>query len=327
VDETTRWIRNLRPPRATIPDPWHAVGWSVEEERTLAGPRVSAVTVFLTGAECPFTCVFCDLWRHTLPGATPPGALPAQLAEVLEALPERLARKHWGEAPLKLYNASNFFEDRAVPPQDDAALAHLAAPFGRTIVECHPRLVLAREVRCRTFAERLGDRLEVALGLETVHPEALPQLNKKVRREDFHRAATALRSWGIAVRAFVLLGAPHIPTGESVEWTVRSVGEALDAGAEHVAIIPVRGGNGALEALAQQGAFTPPTLPQLEAALEQGLRRETGRGVVAADLWDLETFRHCEECFAKRRERLQAMNLRGTVPPPVVCPHCATDAS
>jgi len=57
----------------------------VEEERAVHGME-RAATVFLAGAECPFTCSFCDLWRWTLDGPTPPGALPAQLSKALESL-------------------------------------------------------------------------------------------------------------------------------------------------------------------------------------------------------------------------------------------------
>ena len=161
-----------------------------EEERT---PEAGdpALTIFLAGAECPFTCVFCDLWRETLDGPTPPGALPAQLREALAAagpLPQPVRR-------LKLYNASNFFEPRAVPMEDEDEILALVAPFARVTVECHPRLVGGR---CLRFAERLTGRLEVAMGLETVHPEALPRLNKGLTLDGLRPRAATLRGAGSA---------------------------------------------------------------------------------------------------------------------------------
>src|SRR6185503_14026316 len=95
---TDRRIRGLRPPKPPV-DPWRAHGSLIEEERRPETQVEQALTVFLAGAECPYTCSFCDLWRWTIDGPTPSGALVAQLKEVLDStsrpVPDRL----------KLYNA------------------------------------------------------------------------------------------------------------------------------------------------------------------------------------------------------------------------------
>ena len=224
---------------------------------------------------------------------------------------------------VKLYNASNFFDPRAVPVPDLDGVAALLAPARRVVVECHPRLILdARSGRggdlCRRFARGLADAtLEVAMGLETVHPDAFPRLNKGMALDDFGRAADRLRALGVSVRAFVLVGAPFVPPEEAVEWAVRSVEHALAAGASNVALIPVRGGNGALDELAARGAFAPPRLEQLEEALERSLVVAAGHGkggappVVTADLWDLERFAACPACLPARRARLERVNATG----------------
>ena len=85
-------------------------------------------------------------------------------------------------------------------------------------------------------------------------------------------------------------------------------------------LIPTRFGNGALEALAEQGQFAPPNLATLEAALDYGIMLKRGR--VFADLWDLEKFSDCAECFPARLERLGRMNLEQMVKPAAQCPHC-----
>jgi archaeosine synthase beta-subunit len=289
------WVRSLRAPRRII-DPWHPLGQLWEEERAPDGGSIPALTVFLAGAECPFTCVFCDLWRETLEAATPPGALPEQLRQALAA-----AGTIPTPAALKLYNASNFFEPRAVPVEDEDEILALSAPFARVTVECHPRLI---GDRCLRFAGRLAGRLEVAMGLETVHPEALPRLNKGLTLEDFDRAAGRLRQAGIGLRAFVLVGCPFVPPEETVDWAVRSAAHAFDQGAERVSLIPLRGGNGALEAL----GFTPPRLDQLEEALERCLALP---GIVTADLWDARRFAGCAGCADGRVARLERMNRSG----------------
>jgi radical SAM enzyme (TIGR01210 family) len=300
------WVRALRGPRRAI-DPWQPLGRLWEEERTPDGGSVPALTVFLAGAECPFTCVFCDLWRETLDGPTPPGALPAQLRKALAA-----AGPLPSAAALKLYNASNFFEPRAVPAEDEDEILALAAPFVRVTVECHPRLI---GDRCLRFAGRLAGRLEVAMGLETVHPGALPRLNKGVTLEDFDRAAGLLRRAGIGLRAFVLVGCPFVPPDQAVDWAVRSAAHAFEQGAERVSLIPVRGGNGALEAL----GFVPPRLDQLEEALERCLDLP---GIVTVDLWDVRRFASCAACVEGRVARLARMNRTGRMEGRGECAAC-----
>jgi hypothetical protein len=101
---------------------------------------------------------------------------------------------------------------------------------------------------------------------------------------------------------------------------------AVEAGAEQVAIIPVRGGEPAMVDLARKEAFTPPTLESLEEALDRcsSLQSSAGRAgaVITADLWDLERFTSCSACFAPRRQRLERINLDGLEQEPVACSQC-----
>ena len=61
--------RGPRPPH----DPWRHQGLIVEDERDGAtAASLDVATVFLTGRECPWRCVMCDLWRHTTATDTPP---------------------------------------------------------------------------------------------------------------------------------------------------------------------------------------------------------------------------------------------------------------
>ena len=188
-----RRIRSLRPPKPYV-DPYLAHGTALDEERRPDGRLERALTVFLAGAECPFTCSFCDLWRYTIDGPTPPGALAAQLAGVLAGVAEPMPDR------LKLYTASNFFDRRAVPPQDLPELARLAAPFGAVTVESHASTI---GPGAASFARLLGGRLEVAMGLETVHPVAATRLNKRLELERFDEAIELLRT-GEAVKALVV---------------------------------------------------------------------------------------------------------------------------
>ena len=306
-----RRIRGLRPHKPPV-NPWRAHGTAIEEERRPNGALERALTIFLAGAECPFTCSFCDLWRWTIDGPTPRGALPAQISSALESLngmtrPDRL----------KLYNASNFFDRRAVPPEDVPAIASLVAPFAGVTVESHASMVGPSALE---LAQRINGRLEVAIGLETIHPEASARLNKRLELATFDRAAAFLGSNEIDLRVFVLLGAPHVPADESIEWTLRTAEYAVRRGASLVSIIPVRGGNGELERLQALGLFTPPTLSQLEISLDRCLT--FAPGVVSADLWDIDRLVDCAVCGAARIERLRRINVTGRPEPEIECSVC-----
>lgn len=305
-----RRIRSLRSPKGYV-DPYASHGSLVEEERRPDGRVERALTVFMAGAECPFTCSFCDLWRWTIDGPTPPGALVRQLDQVLGALDGPLPDR------VKLYTASNFFDRRAVPPEDLAGLARRTSAFAGVTVESHASTIGPATL---AFARELSGHLEVAVGLETVHPEGMAQLNKRLDLARFDRAAEFLGENGIELRAFVLLGAPYVPAEESVEWTVRTVEHAVERGAAVVSIIPVRGGNGEMERLAALGHFVPPTLAQLEDALDRSLRCTST--VVTADLWDIEQLSSCDACRECRMARLQRLNVTGRAEPRATCATC-----
>ena len=282
----------------------------VEAERTCDGVEQSA-TLFLYGAECPFTCVFCDLWRWTSTVATPSASIPRQVESALGEVHRAGARC------LKLYNASNFFDPRAGPPSDDARLLELLRAFDRVVVENHPRFV---GPRCIDFAAGLDGQLQVALGLETASPKVHSRLNKGADLGDFAGAIERLAAASIEVRAFVLIAPPFLPESEVVADVVHSVDWALTRGVEVVSLIPTRGGEGAMSRLREEGTWRPPTLTEVERCFETTL--EDPRGVVQLDLWDLEQLVDCADCFDARAARLRLMNLSGKLEESVRCDAC-----
>jgi radical SAM enzyme (TIGR01210 family) len=288
-----------RPPRNPVSAD-RPYAYLVEPEPAADGRVVDVATLFLTNRECPFRCLMCDLWKHTLTESVKPGDIPGQIAWALGQLPPA---QH-----LKLYNAGSFFDQRAIPPADYPEIARLAAPYERVIVECHPKLVGRR---CREFHALLTGELEVAMGLETVHPAVLPRLNKGMTLDDFARASHDLRAAGAHVRAFILVRPPFLSDAEGLEWAKRSLAFAFSVGVECCSLIPTRGGNGAMEELARDGHFAPPSLDSLEAALEYGLSLKAGR--VFLDLWDIGKVSPDAPNRAARVARLARMNLAQTV--------------
>jgi radical SAM enzyme (TIGR01210 family) len=279
-------------------------------------------TVLLTGRECPWRCAMCDLWTYTTVSDTPPGAIPAQVAAARSAVRDEPIPV----TGMKLYNAGSFFDPRAIPEADYDAVAEALTGLSRVIVESHPALVgprvdrlLAALDRHRRSDERSA-QLEVAMGLETAHPVALDRLNKRFTLEYFAEAAKALDDRGVALRVFLLITPPFVPSHEQDAWLLRSVDAAFSCGASVVSLVPTRPGNGAIDALAASGWFRAPDLEDIERSFALALRHARGRGRVFVDVWDLERFAQCPHCTAPRRDRLEAMNLEQLVLPPRPCP-------
>jgi archaeosine synthase beta-subunit len=307
--DADEWVLSRRPPKNVV-DPWRPYHYLVEPERLPDGRVEDVGTIFLTNRECPFRCLFCDLWKNTTDERVPDGAIVAQIDWALSRMPPA---RH-----LKLYNSGNFFDGQAIPPAELPRIAERLIEFETLVVECHPRLI-GRS--CFEFQARLRPALQVAMGLESVHPDVLARLNKRMTLDDFERAARQLREHEVEIRAFILLRPPFLDEAEGLAWAKRSLDFAFSVGVECCVIIPTRGGNGAMEQLRATGSFAPPRLESLEQVLEYGLGLRAGR--VFADLWDIEKLFGCQRCSIQRTNRLHSMNRTQTIPPPIHCTECA----
>jgi archaeosine synthase beta-subunit len=311
--------RGARPPH----DPWRHQGLIVEDERAADGYTARTATVFLTGRECPWRCVMCDLWQYTISADTPRGAIPAQVASARE----ELRAQSPAVTGMKLYNAGSFFDPRAVPERDYDDVAAQLVGLERVVVESHPALVgrrldwfLESLNRHRTGAATL--QLEVAMGLETAQPDALERLNKGMTVEGFARAAEGLRERGVPLRVFLLISPPFVLADDQEDWLLQSIGVAFSCGASVVSLIPARTGNGALDVLAMERAFAAPGVDTIERSIASALGIYRDRGRIFVDLWDLQRFSSCPQCFEARRARLHAVNLEQRVLPLPACGAC-----
>ena len=276
-------------PDACVPakphvDPWRPTArWS----RTSAAPDGSverALTVFLAGAECPFTCSFCDLWR--LHDRRPDAA--RALARAAAAGTGGRGGRTRPARPDQALQREQLLRPRAVPaPGPAGSWPRWSAPFAGVTVESHAST--DRRRRCCAFARAARRTARGRAGTRDDPPggAAAPQQARSTSRAST-RAAALLRQAGIDLRVFVLLGAPFVPAEESVEWTVRTVEHAaLEQGARVVAIIPVRGGNGEMERLGARATSrrrrSRSSRPRSSAVCAPGAAASS-----LADLWDAE---------------------------------------
>ena len=300
-----RWIGSLRGEKVPV-DPFIPYGYFNEPERLSDGRVEVVTTILLTNKECPYRCLMCDLWKHTTHETVPVGAITSQIEYALSRLP---STKH-----IKLYNSGSFFDRSAIPLEDYKSIASLLSAYESVVVESHTAFIGNDTL---LFNDLTLPRLEVAIGLETVHPEVLPRLNKRMTPADFGHAVDFLTKEGIDSRAFILLRPPFMSEVEGIEWAKRSMDFAFKAGVSTCVIIPVRAGNGSMDLLAREDYFSEPGLNALEEVLSYGIGLNAGR--VFADLWDLDRFSACKHCVNQRRKRLQQMNLQQLILPEIRC--------
>jgi len=300
-----QWITSPRGNKNEV-DPIRPYHYFVEQEFLKPGAIDDVSTILLTNSECPFSCLMCDLWKNTTNKPVEGGAIPAQINYALSRLPQT---KH-----LKLYNCGSFFDPGAIPVDDYSAIARLVDHFETVIVESHPVFIGENSL---LFSDLLKPALQVAIGLETVHPEILPRLNKHMNLTDFEHAVSFLASHGMASRAFILLRPPLLSETEGVYWAKKSLDFAFTAGVASCSVIPVRSGNGALDVLEEGNYFSQPDIRSLEHVLEYGIGLKSGS--VFADLWDIDRFSSCDRCLESRKERLLKMNLNQRIYPQINC--------
>ena len=301
----SKWIIDNRPLRNKV-ETFRPYSWLVEKERSVSGIIEHTGIIFLSNKECSFKCLMCDLWKNTTLTTVPQGAIPEQIRWGMEQMPYF--------SQLKLYNSGSFFDIKSIPEEDYGSIAALVKNVKRVIVEAHPKLI---GESCLRFRDMLEPELEVAIGLETVEPNVLKKLNKKMVVQDFVRAVKYLKTHQIDSRAFILVRPPFMSEKEGVFWAKRSLDLAFDSGVSSCTVIPVRAGNGAMDLLAQQGKFEKPSLDSLEEVLEYGI--SLGAGQVFADTWDLQLFSQCEQCLDARSRRIIEMNLHQKVLEKVSC--------
>ncbi|EMI20662.1 Radical SAM domain-containing protein [Rhodopirellula maiorica SM1] len=283
----------------------------VEPECNANRQVVDVATIFLTNRECPFRCLMCDLWKNTLTDSVQAGDIPEQIRTALTTLPT--ARE------IKLYNSGNFFDRRAIPVQDHAVIAELVRGFDTVIVENHPKFCNDDVLRFRDLVA--PSQLEIAIGLETCHPEVLASLNKSMTLEDFDDAATWLHHEGIRTRVFLLQKPPFLDESEATDWSLRSLDYAFDRGVDCCVVIPTRSGNGMMERLAERGHFSPPSGASMERVAEVGIAKQKGR--VFVDLWDAGPLFPCDMCRDIRIARLAQMNLTQRGASAIFCDACS----
>ena len=212
----------------------------------------------------------------------PRGAIPAQIDAARAGAPARRRHRRAGSSSTTPAASSirgrcrpsrlRRHRRRRSPVRTRRSSSHIRRSSVRASSDC--------STRCRAASG--GGRaaqLEVAMGLETAHPDALERLNKRMTLDGF--SARPARSLDARRRAACVpadLAAVRGPRGAGLPGCCAPSIAAIDCGASVVSLVPTRAGNGAIEALAAAGGFAPPTLEDIERSLALALSACAGPG-------------------------------------------------
>ena len=163
--------------------------------------------VVVTSRGCPYRCSFCcagPLWNHRVRYRS-----PANVAAEIETLIAGGYRKVL------------FWDDTfgSMPKRTVEMCAHFRRHLPRFFWSCTTRADATEEM-----VEQMANAgcISVDLGLESASPYVIEKINKKVTVDMVHNAIRMLRSHGISVNIFLMVGFPFEREEDIVE-TIRFV--------------------------------------------------------------------------------------------------------
>ncbi len=221
------------------------------EKERLDGEIVDCLTVILRSKGCRWKrCLMCGYKKDTSEDVT---------LEDLKRQFEFSLKKLGDARVVKIFTSGSFLDSNEIPPEFRRFVYEkLKGRIDKLIVESRPEFVsdeTAKELSEQDFI------VEVGIGLETADDFVREVcINKGFRFEDFERAAELLKSYGIRVKAYLLLKPPFLSEGEAIRDVLNSI-KAVRGLADVVSINPTNVQSGTyLERLWLRGLYRPPWL-------------------------------------------------------------------
>jgi len=222
----------------------------IEKER-LNGKIVKCLTIILRSRGCHWNrCLMCGYKKDTSKDVT--------LKDLVEQFKFAL-RKLNGVEVVKIFTSGSFLDSSEIPKEfRNFVYDTLAGKIKKLIVESRPEFVneeTAEELSSLEFETEVGIGLETADDFIREHC-----INKGFSFEDFKRAAKILKSYGVRVKAYLLLKPPFLSEGEAIRDAIRSI-KAVRGLADVVSINPTNVQSGTyVEKLWLKGLYRPPWL-------------------------------------------------------------------
>ncbi len=222
----------------------------IEKER-LDDRIVKCLTVILRSRGCYWNrCLMCGYKKDTSKDVT--------LNDLIEQLKFAL-RKMNGAEVVKIFTSGSFLDSNEIPREFRSFVYNsLAGKVKKLIIESRPEFVNKETVE---ELSSLDFETEVGIGLETADDFIREHcINKGFKFEDFKRAARLLKSYGVRVKAYLLLKPPFLSEGEAIRDVIRSIKAVKDL-VDVVSVNPVNvQSNTYVERLWLKRLYRPPWL-------------------------------------------------------------------
>ena len=170
--------------------------------------------VILTAHGCSVgTCTMCPL-----PDEAVPENIAIETADWMAQI-EKALDTHKPIDILTLYHNGNFFSDKEVPPERrDAIYKRLAkSSITQLVVESLPQFITAERISHAVNALREDQRVEVAIGLQSMDPFLRETvLTSPCREPAMKEALKTLRSANYEAQVFLMYQMPFLTTEESM---------------------------------------------------------------------------------------------------------------
>ncbi len=185
----------------------------IEKER-LGERIVKCLTIILRSRGCYWNrCLMCGYKKDTSKDVT--------LNDLIEQFKFALKNLDGAEV-VKIFTSGSFLDSNEIPKEFRSFVyKSLAGKIKKLIVESRPEFVSRETVE---ELSSLDFETEVGIGLETADDFIREHcINKGFKFEDFKRAARLLKSYGVRVKAYLLLKPPFLSEGEAIRDVARSI--------------------------------------------------------------------------------------------------------
>ncbi len=165
---------------------------------------------------------------------------------------------------VKVYTSGSFLDPDEVPVDArDVILQYLSQDerVHEVVLESRPQYV-TEEALTKLRAMLNGKRVEIGMGLESGNEMVRTVcINKGLSNDEFQRAVSVARQYGIGTRAYILVKPPFLTERDALIDSLRAAEAAVSMGATTISVNPVNIQRATLvEKMWQAGEYTPPWL-------------------------------------------------------------------
>ena len=264
IRSLSKQLRKLRPQIIQDwkkPDDWELKATNIH------GKPVKSLTITLTPSGCSWAnqggCTMCGEYAGSTDGKRIDPIF--HFAQFASALSNFINSKRIAPEWLRIYQEGNYLVNTEIDQSAQADILKLASSEGgvkRITIECMAKYIREENLAYISKAIRPGVELEIGMGFESANDVIRNVcVNKGETLDDYKRAISILKKFGIRSLAYVLLKPPFLTEREAIDDAIATIQTAEDLGFDAVSLQPTTlHKNSLIHALYSQGLYKLPWL-------------------------------------------------------------------